>query len=160
LLEKAVVSEPPQAVSAAPEVASSPGSNALDFLVKYIPTESATLYLAAVSGAGAIQSVLPFFTPVVSYWFFAILTPLLLLMILAGKRRTEGLRPLPADPKLWPWWSMFASLVAFIAWGLAVPANPYNTSPSRGAAFAFLAVFVSTALSLLEPLVGPKAQSS
>jgi hypothetical protein len=131
-------------------------SNALESLVKYVPTESVTLYVAAASASEALKATISFFTPEFAYWFFAVLTPILFLLIFAGKRRAQDLPPFPAVTQ-WPWWKLAASFVAFLAWGLAVPTNPYATSPLRGAAFAFCAVFVSTFLSLLEGVIEPKA---
>jgi hypothetical protein len=132
-------------------------TNVIDSLVKYIPVESTTLYLAAVSAQAAILAAVPFFTPLFAYWFFALLTPVLFLLILAGQRRDKGLTRFPPFRQL-PWWKLLASFTAFLAWGLAIPSNPYSsTSPLRGAAFAFLALFVSTILSLLENLFEPKS---
>jgi hypothetical protein len=127
-------------------------STALQGLVKYIPTESATLYLAAASAGEALKATLSFFTPMFSYWFFAALTPILLLLAVLANRRALNLPVFPPFAQ-WPWWKMFASLVAFLAWGLAVPKNPFSTTALQGAAFAFFAVFVSTLLSLLEGVV-------
>ncbi len=132
-------------------------SNALEFLVKYVPTESVTLYVAAASASEALKATVSFFTPEFSYWFFAVLTPILFLLVYAGKRRAQALPPFPPLTH-WPWWKMAASFVAFLAWGLAVPTNPYAAAdPLRGAAFAFCAVFVSTLLTLLEGVIEPKA---
>lgn len=124
-------------------------ANALESLVKYIPTESVTLYLAATSASGSLLVVMPFFTPSFSYWFFAALTPILFLLILAAKRKAQRFTPL-LKPRQWPWWKLTASLVAFLAWGLAVPSSPYSSDGLRGAAVAFCALFISTILGLLE----------
>jgi hypothetical protein len=131
-------------------------SNALQVLVKYIPTESATLYLAAASASKALSTTISFFTPLFSYWFFAVLTPILLLLAVFAGRRALKLPSVVPPVAQWPWWKMFASFVAFLAWGLAVPTNPFSTSPLQGAAFAFFAVFVSTLLSILEGVFEPQ----
>lgn len=139
-----------------PKEPSSSATNALEALVKYVPTESVTLYVAAASAGEALAATFPFFTPVFSYWFFAGLTPILFLLIFAGKRRAQALPPFP-PLRRWPWWKLVASFVAFLSWGLAVPNHPYATgSALRGAAFAFGAVFVSTLLSILEGVIEPK----
>lgn len=130
-------------------------SNALELLVKYIPTESATLYLAAATASEALQATIPFFTPTFSYWFFAALTPILFLLILAAKRRAHRLLPFPPVSR-WPWWKLAASLIAFLVWGLAVPTNPYVTNALQKAAVAFFAVFVSTGLTVLEGVIEPR----
>jgi hypothetical protein len=131
-------------------------TNALEALVKYVPTESVTLYVAAASAGEALAATMSFFTPLFSYWFFAGLTPVLFLLIFAGKRRAQDLPPFPPLAQ-WPWWKLAASFVAFLSWGLAIPNHPYAVgSPLRGAAFAFAAVFVSTFLSILEGVIEPK----
>jgi hypothetical protein len=61
-------------------------SNALDSLSRYIPTEIVTLYVATLSAMAALMATLTLVTDVKLYWFFAVLTPVLLLLILAGKR--------------------------------------------------------------------------
>lgn len=134
-------------------------ADAFESLVKYIPTESATLYLAAASAGEALEATVPFFTPEFSYWFFAVVTPVIFFLIFLGKRRAQGLTPILPSLGKWPWFKLVASFVAFLAWGLAVPSNPYATSPSRGACFAFAALLVSTVLSLLEGAIEPKPQS-
>src|SRR6267143_6667619 len=120
-------------------------SNALQSLVKYIPTESTTLYVAAMSAKDALNATISFFTPTFSYWFFAFLTPVLFLMIYVAKRRAKDLATFP-QLRDFPWWKVVASIIAFLVWGLAFPSNPYSTTPLQGAAFAFSAVFVSTLL--------------
>jgi hypothetical protein len=129
-----------------------PVSNARDVLFKYIPTESITLYIAATSASSALLSVFPGLTPMVVYWFFAILTPILVLLIYFGKRRAGNLAiPLSSVSK-WPLWKMFAATVAFLVWALAVPGNPYIHGQNAGALIGLLAIFVSTMLRLFEPI--------
>jgi hypothetical protein len=126
-------------------------NNALSMLVKYIPTESVTLYVAAISAAAALKSVWSGITTVHIYWFFAGLTPVIFILVLIGKRRTMRLAPVP-PPREFPWWKVFACTVAFIVWALAVPGNPYISGDTAGAVVGFLAIFISTILSLLEPI--------
>jgi hypothetical protein len=127
-------------------------SNVLDSLVKYIPTESVTLYIAAVSAMSALQLTFPPITPVIVYWFFVVLTPILFLLIYVGKRRNVELPPFPAGIKNWPWWKLAASTIAFSVWALAIPAAPYLTGNAGNVVAALLALFVSTLLSLLQPV--------
>ena len=129
---------------------------AIQALVKYIPAESTTLYIAASSASVAISSTFAFFTPTFSYWFFAAMTPVLFMLILAGKRRANNMSPFPSL-RDFPYWNLSASFIAFLAWGLAVPGNPYATTPMRGATFAFIAIFASTILSMLEPIFQPSS---
>jgi len=49
-----------------------------------------------------------------------------------------------------PIWNMVASLIAFLCWALAVPNSPYLTTAAGGALAAFLALFISTGLGIVE----------
>lgn len=129
-----------------------PVNNALSMLVKYIPTESITLYVAAISAAPALKSFSARINETLIYWLFAILTPVLFALIYLGKRKAAQLPPSP-PLKDWPWWKLFAATVAFIVWALAVPGNPYVSGDTAGGAVAgFFAIFISTILSILEPI--------
>ena len=126
-------------------------TNALSLLIKYIPTEAITLYVAAVSAAAALKLTFPFINEVRLYWFFGVvLTPALLILVYASQRKTAGYRPLP--PLLdWPWWKMVSASIAFLVWALAIPNNPYIQGIGAGAVAGFCAIFVSTLLSYFEP---------
>lgn len=134
-----------------------PGNNALSQLVKYIPTESITLYVAAISAAAALKSFSPRITEASIYWFFGILTPLLFVFIYLGKRRTAGFPIIPPLSQ-WPWWKIFACTVAFFVWALAVPGNPYVKNDASGAVAGFFAIFISTILSVLERIFDQPAE--
>lgn len=126
-------------------------SNTLDMLIRYIPTEAITLYVAALAAVPVLRPAVAAYDPAYIYTAFLILTPLLVFVVYASKRATEGMRPLPSI-KHWPWWEMFAAVVAFAAWGLAVPGNPYATSPPAAAAAGLGVIVVSTLLTRLEPI--------
>ncbi len=127
-----------------------PGSNALDALVRYIPTEAITLYVAALSAMPALKATFPVLTEARVYWFFVVLTPILFLVILGGKRRSAKL-PAFSALKAWPWFRLCASTVAFMIWALAVPTTPYLATEAGKVVAAFGAVLISTFLTLLEP---------
>jgi hypothetical protein len=128
-----------------------PVNNALSMLVKYIPTETITLYVAAISAAAALKGFWPRLDETFIYWLFGLLTPVLFAFILLGKRRAAHLSPL-VSLKDWPWWKNVAATVAFLVWALAVPGNPYVKGDTSGAVAGFFAIFISTILSVLEPL--------
>ena len=128
-----------------------PVNNALSMLVKYIPTESVTLYVAAISAAAALKSFWSHITAVQIYWFFAGLTPVIFILVFLGKRRTLRLPTFPPVSEF-PWWKLIACTIAFLVWALAVPGNPYISGESAGALVGFFAIFISTILSLLEPI--------
>lgn len=125
------------------------GSNALDTLVRYIPTEAITLYVAAMAAMGPLKATFPVLTEARVFWFFVFLTPALFLLIFVGKRRSQNR---PALPGQWPWWKMTASTIAFLVWALAIPTAPYLTGESGKVVAAFGAILVSTFLTLLEPV--------
>jgi uncharacterized membrane protein YfcA len=127
-------------------------TNALSILVKYIPTESISLYIAALSAVEALKSFSPNITAKFIYWFFAILTPILVLVIYFGKRKVAKLLPTVPPLREWPWWKTIAATIACLIWALAVPSNPYVEGALKSALVGFLAVFVSTILSVFEPL--------
>ncbi|HEX9324738.1 MAG TPA: hypothetical protein VF913_21865 [Xanthobacteraceae bacterium] len=128
-----------------------PASQALDSLARYVPTEAITLYIAALSAISAIHATFPFIAEKVLYWSFAALTPVLFVLIYAGKRINDGQPALPASVSDWPWWKTVASAIAFLVWALAVPGTPYFNGESGKIVAAFGAVLVSTFLTLLEP---------
>ena len=94
--------------------------NALSALVEYLPAETITLYLATVASLPELVKFIPGFSAWMVYVLFGVLTPILFALIYSGKRRAAGQSRSPGW-KLWPWWPMIASTIAFLAWGLAVP---------------------------------------
>jgi hypothetical protein len=126
-------------------------TGSLNLLVKYIPTEVITLYVATLSAAPALQDVIPNLRTSDIYWAFTIVTPLLLFLVYVNKRATSGLTPIPTRSE-WPWWKLFASMIAFMVWALAVPGNPYVSGETAAVVAALGAVFISMILNLLEPV--------
>lgn len=124
-------------------------SNALEMLVKYIPTESVTLYLATLGALAELHKVVRWIDPVTVYWFFGLfLTPVLFFVLLFVVRRSSGEKPLPQLAQ-WPVWKPFAATIAFLAWALAIPNAPYTGTGGMSPVIAgLLAVVVSTILSL------------
>jgi hypothetical protein len=128
-------------------------SGALDGLVKYIPTESITLYVAATSAMPSLAATFPWLTPYKLYLGFVVLTPIFVLLILIGKRRSQDLRFLPKGLTKWPWWILFASTIAFGVWALAVP--PLVSTDAGKVVAAFGALLVSTLLGAVGNAVAP-----
>lgn len=131
-------------------------SNMLDALVQYIPTESVTLYVATMSAWEALNSIFPLSKEAI-YWFFCLLTPILFFLIYVGERKNRGLAGFPPLRK-YPWWKLIACTIAFAAWALAIPGSPYlsDRGTAGGVVAALIALFVSTILSLLEPVFESK----
>jgi hypothetical protein len=134
-------------------VKKTPSSNALDGLVRYIPTESITLYVAATAAMPSLKAAIPYLTASLLYWGFVVLTPILFLLIYVGKRRSQKLSPLPQSMAQWPWWKLIASTIAFMVWALAVP--PLIETDAGKVVAAFGALLVSTILTLIGGVVEP-----
>ncbi|MFA5122282.1 hypothetical protein [Zavarzinia sp.] len=133
-----------------PAAATVPGADsALDALTKYIPVETVTLYVAAVSAQPALQSMVSWATAGLLYVIFGVLTPVILWLVAARAQRAAGLTP------TLPLWRMFAATVAYFVWGLSVPGLIEGDAARVVAAFG--AVLVSTLLSLVEGVL-PKPQ--
>jgi hypothetical protein len=151
-----------QPVAAATPVQKTSGTTTLDGLVKYIPTESITLYLAATTAFSSLTKTpptpgvkaAPTLDPMCLYWGFVVLTPILFLLIYLGKRRSQNLSLLPATIGGWPWWKLIASTIAFMVWALAVP--PLVEGNLGKITVAFGALLVSTLLSLIGGVVEPE----
>jgi len=123
----------------------------LEALVKYIPTESITLYIATVAATPAIQSEWLWFTEGSLYWIFVVLTPVLLLLLYMGKRRTVNLSAWPPLNEF-PWWNTIAATIAFAIWATAIPGNGLFESDTGGVLAGLLALFVSTVLNILSAI--------
>lgn len=121
-------------------------------LTKFIPTESITLYVSAVSAQKALQEYAGWLTPSMSYKIVVVLTPILMLILFLRQLAVAG-APWKVPPSKWPIWRMIASTIAFAAWATAVPGNPVvdPASAAGGVVAAFLALFVSLVLNLLSP---------
>jgi hypothetical protein len=129
-------------------------TNALSMLIKFIPTEVITLYIATLAALPLLQTQWSFISRYNVYVFFVVLAPILLVVIYLGKRKTAGsLSLLPTSLKEWPIWKMIASAIAFSVWALAVPENGLLEGDVGGAIGAFLAIFISTLLSVFDPLL-------
>jgi hypothetical protein len=124
-------------------------TNAASALAKYIPKEIVTLYIAGLSAGPAFKSVLGFGNRTVYYCAFVVLTgPIYLLVYLSFLKANQ--KPIPPRSQ-WPWWRLVASVIAFGTWGLAVPGNPFISGNSGALVAGFLALFISTLLSLADP---------
>lgn len=133
--------------AAQPETGNAVGQ-ALDTLTKYIPIEIITPYVTVLA-ASATLSWLPENIRLVALW----LTPILLLIIHVSKGFSAGKTWSELDIQFL-WWRMAAAVVAFYVWSLVLPTS-ISTDPAIGARVALqgvLAVLISPALSILEPI--------
>lgn len=146
--------EPGGAPPPPPPPSGKPG-NVLDALVKFVPTESITLYVAAVSAAPALTALWPPITLARMYWLFGVvLTPVIFFLLFLQERRADG-KPRKVPPREWPWWKMTAACFAFLIWALAIPGHPYVRADAVGGAVMGLGALVGlTVLTLLDKVFG------
>jgi hypothetical protein len=144
----------PTSGGAAGAPSASATDTALHVLFGYVPTEVLTLYLAVVA---ALQPSLPTSLPASSvppgslaaFLLFLSATPVVVWVVFAGKLRGAG-KDLPLKPALWPFWEMSAGAIAFAAWALALPNNPFTGDQWYKPSFAAITVLIaSTVLGLL-----------
>ena len=132
-------------------------ASALTKIARFIPTETVTIYLGAVSAAAAItgegssptQFMATLLNQVTVYWITAlVITPAIFLLIWAIER-TKIKKPMWSE---FPYWKLSAAVLAFLIWALAVPGNPYATTNVAKVAIAFAAILVSIILDLIDQL--------
>jgi hypothetical protein len=126
-------------------------ADTLDNLTRFIPTESVTLYVAAIgiATAAGMDNLPLVLQPTFLYWLCAVLTPVIFVILLV---RARALNKQALLPDKWPIWKIVAATIAFLVWALAVPGSPYLDFTGGPAVAAVGALFVSTFLSLLDPI--------
>jgi hypothetical protein len=124
---------------------------AFNVLFGYIPTEIITLYVAVLGTVGKEGGVTT--GEWASFISFLVSTPIVVWLVYAAKLKSISL-PLPAEPKSWPIWEMFAGTVAYIAWAGALPQSPferYAESWYSPAVAGVLVLITSALLGFLAP---------
>lgn len=89
-------------VAAETPLQKTPASTTIDGLTKYIPTESITLYVAAVAASTSIYKTIPILSDFRLYILFLVLTPILFMLVYMGKRRGQKQSVLPDTAWQWP----------------------------------------------------------
>jgi hypothetical protein len=142
-----------QASEAAPDsVDTRAVSDALSVLTKYFPAEVISLYLPSIAAVHALDSGHEASVVKAVFWGFGALgTPVLSFGIYLQKWRVAGLPGWPPLSKL-PVWGVLTSIIAFWAWALTLPGNPYTEKPGYSAVSGVLAITLSVLLNLFEPL--------
>lgn len=125
--------------------------NAASMLVKYIPTESITLYVATMSALPALKNVKEGLTEWHIYFFYGVCTPVIFALILFGQLKAKKLALKSVLD--YPWWKTVAATIAFFFWALAVPGEPNIKGDTSGVVAGLAALLGSTLLSLLDPLL-------
>lgn len=143
----------PAAPGPPPAGAAAAINNALSALLQYIPAEATAIYLATTSAIPAIQANIPSFDPLYVYWVFVFgIVPLLFALLYYNQIAQTG-KAFPGFAGF-PWFRLFASVVAFAVWALCVPGNPYSPKdkPGYGVLWGIVAVLVSVILPLIEAI--------
>jgi hypothetical protein len=140
-----------QSVVSLPSGSTGNVSAALQVITTYIPTETLTLYVAALA---ALRDAPP---PAVDAryvsWSFIAATPIVVWLVYAARLKASGGgRALPLRPATWPLWEMVAATAAFTAWASALPESPFvgaGVTPAIGGIFVLV---TSTLLGLAAPI--------
>jgi hypothetical protein len=123
-------------------------SNAFETLTRYIPTETITLYVGAMAARDEVARL------GINAWgiyaIFALLTPALLAILTLSRARQLGQQ----GYGMIHWWPLAASAIAFLVWGASIPGHP--VAEEWKALPALIALFISTVLTALDPILGPK----
>jgi hypothetical protein len=157
--DSAVHAVPPTRLAQKTAAAVSPKQDGFELLTRYLPTETITLFVAALSAYATLPAAVQAqVSPWALYAGFAALTPALLLALTYIKQReaeaASGAPPQPFRPHPWP---PIASLIAFLVWALSVPGLPPDeVAKAWGGFIAFGALSISTLLSLVDRAIGPR----
>ncbi|MGQ3139713.1 MAG: hypothetical protein ACT6Q5_14260 [Sphingopyxis solisilvae] len=144
----------PTAPAPEPPAKPTPDNGNFDLLTRHIPTETITLYLAAMAAREQIARWLGLDEPqTVSliYGTFAVLTPAILLVLMLAAHRQSGVSS-RFRSRAWP---LVAALAGFLVRTLSVPGHP--AADQLAGLPALGALVVPTFLSHLDPLFAPRS---
>jgi len=125
--------------------------DALSALTKYIPTEVLTLYLPALAVATAVGEQHVSSDQKLLYWVFGLVVTPLAAIAVNLRKRAVAKQPIWPGRAEFPVWVILSSSIAFLAWSLAIPGNPYIDKPVLNVVSGFSALLASTILSFIEP---------
>lgn len=152
----------------APNVAALVGSppavqkDVFEPLTRYLPTETITLFLAAIAAGVQTPSIdiggIELHTSLVLYAGFALLTPTLYLGLAYVKQREAerqaGVSKAPFRPHPWP---PIAATIAFLIWALSLKGVMSDSGLGKwGGLLAVAAIVVSSLLSLVDRVLNLK----
>lgn len=114
--------------AAADEAAAPTGNEKIESLTKYIPTETITLFIAAVAAFNGIEELADreIVNPWVLYGIGAILSPIVLVVVAYTTYLANNPGPTPSAEFKVPWFRAVAALLAFLVWAAAVPGLFYT----------------------------------
>lgn len=127
------------------QTADTRASKAYDAIAKFIPTEVLAPYVVAMQMVA--KDTVPWSAANV-FWFFVILTPVLLVLFEFAKAAEQDLA-WPAISQVL--WRGIAATIAFIVWSFSVPESPFL--PGNLAVAGMMAVLISPILAALDSIV-------
>ena len=155
-------------------------NDAIDVIMKYIPTEAIALYIAALPILSSLNSAeLPsslnatamhLRSSLIGYinidkmyliFAFAVLTAIIVVLSYAGDYNKNKGKWEISNRECWPsLWSVVSAMVAFIAWAWAIP-NPLaeGGQVNVGATATFILIATSIFLPLIGQAVAPNQES-
>ncbi len=109
--------------------------NTVQRLVEYFPTETVTLFMAAISAQKSFDHI-PFVAGISPFWMivaFTVLTPLMLLTAAYATHReiVNSNKALSNQKFDWPIFDLIAAAFAFVPWALSVPGLFPDTSAQK-----------------------------
>jgi hypothetical protein len=132
---------PAQAQAAGVEAANtsagtSVGGSALSQLIKYVPTETITLYLAVQAALGLITA--PAGKPISdadfrARWIWLVILAVATGLLAIGLSYRSQKQLDPNSPFKWPIIETSASIAAFVVWALSLPTTPLLNVPGYNA---------------------------
>ncbi|ADG11735.1 hypothetical protein B7G68_16895 [Caulobacter segnis] len=136
--------------------------DAFEPLTRYLPTETITVFVAAIAASVDTPALTlagtPLHVPWLLYGLFAVLTPATYLALAYAKQREAerqaGASKAPFAPHLWP---PIAATIAFLIWALSIRGVlPDGALKTWGGLIAVAAILVSSLLSLADRVLIPK----
>jgi len=173
--ERAIVEPPKQNEKKAPDA-----NDAIDVIMKYIPTEAIALYIAALPILSSLNSAeLPSSLNATAIYLrssligyinidkiylilaFSVLTAIIVVLSYAGDYNKSKGKWKISKRECWPTlWSVVSAMVAFIVWAWAIP-NPLaeGGQVNVSATSTFILIAASIFLPLIGQAVAPNQES-
>jgi hypothetical protein len=137
-----------------PQIPQTEVTAALKAIASYIPSEILTVYVAVLAVLQQADNRLPSDAARLTFWIFLVLTPVVVLLVHASKVVASKNTTNTTPKSWWPVWEMIAATIAFVAWAMVLPDNPFQKEGWYSASVAAIAVLlVSMLLGLISPLV-------
>ncbi len=140
-------------------------NDAIDIIMRYIPSEAIALYIAAIPILPIIKekmisiinylgiTITSSLTSFIDRWFcilvFTALTALVVLLVYIGNFQKKSKTKWTLKDGM-PWWSIVSASIAFMVWAWAIP----NPSVEGEITISPVSTFLLISVSILLPLIG------